>query len=74
MPNNRLVFLDNWYVSHEIHTYNKDLLKILKSYNPQTIERLKGGVKYDYNTGIDKYKKTGKLIWGDGDLRYLIKK
>ena len=74
MPSNRLFFLDNWYVSHEDHTYTKDLIKILKKYKPKKIQKVVSGVKYDYQTGIEKYKKLGKLIWGDGDLRYLIKK
>ena len=48
--------------------------KILNKYKPKKIQKIVSGVKYDFQTGIKRYKKLGKLIWGDGDLRYLIKK
>jgi ubiquinone/menaquinone biosynthesis C-methylase UbiE len=74
MPNNRLFILDNWYVSHEDHSSEKNLIKILKQYKPKKIQKIVSSVKYDYQSAIKKYDKYGKLIWGDGDLRYLIKK
>ena len=43
MPNNRL-FLDNWYVSHEDHTYAEDLVKILNKYKPKKYKKLLAGL------------------------------
>ena len=32
------------------------------------------GAPHDFSTGLNKYKNEGQIIWGDGELRYLIKK
>ena len=74
MPRERLMFLDNWYVSHEIYSYNIQLKKFLSSLKPKSIKKMNQGAPHDFSTGLSKYKNNGKIIWGDGELRYLIKK
>lgn len=74
MPRERLMFLDNWYVSHEIYSYDKQMKKFLSSFKPNFIKRMREGAPHDFSTGLSIYKKKGKMIWGDGELRYLIKK
>tara|TARA_Y200000002_G_C22654467_1_gene652837 strand:- start:19 stop:1047 length:1029 start_codon:yes stop_codon:yes gene_type:complete len=74
MPRERLMFLDNWYVSHEIYSHNIQLKKFLSSLKPKFIKKMSQGAPHDFSTGLSKYKNNGKIIWGDGELRYLIKK
>lgn len=74
MPRTRLLFLDLWYVPIEKHTSYKKIIKLLKKENIKSVKRVKIGANYDHSTAIQKYKKVGTSIWGDGDIRLLIKK
>ena len=74
MPRTRLLFLDLWYVPVEKHTSYKEIVKILKDENIKNFKRVSSGAIYDHSTAVKKYKKIGSSIWGDGDIRLLIKK
>ena len=75
MPTQRFIFVDNWYVPIEKHTKTDEFEKILKKYNFKDYKRLLNGkVKTDLDTAVKNNKKIGKLIWGNGELRYLITK
>lgn len=74
MPRERLMFLDNWYVNHEIYSYDKKMKNFLSTFKPKFIKRMHKGAPHDFSTGLSIFKKKGKIIWGDGELRYLIKK
>ena len=73
MPSNRFIFMDNWYVPYERHCSEKEINKILKSLGVQSIERMKKGRKLDLETGLLKFKNS-EIIWGEGNIRLLIKK
>ena len=73
MPNNRFIFMDNWYVPYERHCSHKEVYKILKSLGVEFIEKMNKGRKTDLETGLFNYKNS-KIIWGEGEIRLLIKK
>jgi len=73
MPSNRFIFMDNWYVSAEKHHTHKEVYKILNSLNVRSIEKMMIGTKTDLETGLKKFKNS-KQIWGEGEIRILIRK
>ncbi len=73
MPYNRFIFMDNWYVPNEAHCSHHEVNKILKSLGVEFIEKMKKGRKTDLETGLYNYKNS-KIIWGEGEIRLLIKK
>tara|TARA_Y100000816_G_scaffold291604_1_gene283484 strand:- start:1904 stop:2923 length:1020 start_codon:yes stop_codon:yes gene_type:complete len=73
MPSNRFIFMDNWYVPFERHCSHKEVYKILNSLGVKSIEKMKIGRKTDLETGLYKFKNS-KTIWGEGEIRLLIKK
>ena len=73
MPTNRFIFMDNWYVPYERHCSHKEVYKILQSLGVEFIEKMKKGNKNDLETGLLNYKNS-KIIWGEGNIRLLIKK
>ena len=73
MPSNRHIFIDNWYVPREIHGSLKEVLTTLKKLRVTNIQRMKIGRKTDLEYGLKNYK-NGKKIWGEGEMRLLIKK
>jgi len=75
MPSERFVFVDNWYVPLEKHTTTEEFEKILRKYNFKSFKRLlKSKIKTDLDVAANDNKKIGKIIWGNGELRYLITK
>ena len=73
MPSNRFIFMDNWYVPIENHCYHKNIFKILRKLGVQSIEKMIKGRKTDLETGLYNHKNS-KSIWGEGEIRLLIKK
>jgi len=73
MPTNRFIFMDNWYVPIEKHTTHKEIIKMLKDLKVTSVEKMISGRSTDLENGIKKYK-NGNLIWGEGEIRFLIKK
>ena len=73
MPSNRFIFMDNWYVPIERHCSHKEVYQILKKNNVQSIEKMKKGRRTDLESGLRKFKDS-KAIWGEGEIRLLIKK
>jgi ubiquinone/menaquinone biosynthesis C-methylase UbiE len=73
MPRERLMFLDNWYCDFEKHSSNSFIYKHLLLHKPSFIKKMNSGSSHDLSTAINKNKRN-KQIWGDGDLRYIIKK
>ena len=65
--------MDNWYVPIEKHTTHKEIEKVLKNLNVSSVEKMISGRSTDLENGLKKYK-DGKLIWGEGEIRFLIKK
>ena len=73
MPTNRFIFMDNWYVPIEQNVSQKEIKKILRNLKVSSIEKMISGRSTDLENGLKKYK-DGKLIWGEGEIRFLIKK
>ena len=73
MPTNRFIFMDNWYVPIEGHCSHKEIYKLLNSLGVKSVEKILKGRKTDLETGLSKYKNS-KIIWGEGEIRLLIKK
>ena len=63
VPKERLIFQDCWYAPVEHHTSKIKLEKILKKQNIKSFKKL-----------LDKNSLKNKFLWGDGELKYLIKK
>ena len=73
LPSNRFIFMDNWYVPIEKHCYHKNIFKILRKLGVQSIEKMIKGRQTDLETGLYNHKNS-KSIWGEGEIRLLIKK
>ena len=73
MPTNRFIFIDNWYVPYERHCSHKEVYKILKFHKVKSIEKMKIGRKTDLENGIKNFRNS-EIIWGEGEIRLLIKK
>ncbi len=73
MPDNRFIFMDNWYVPIEEHCSHKDVYTYLKKLNVSKVEKFVGKNKFDLDYSLKKYKNS-KNIWGEGEIRFLIRK
>ena len=73
IPDNRFIFMDNWYVPIEQHCNHSEVYKYLKKLNVSKIEKSIGRNKFDLDYSLTKYKNS-KFIWGEGEIRFLIKK
>ncbi len=62
-PINRFIFEDCWYSPIEKYTSQRKLEQILKKLKVESFKKLK-----------DNIVERNKLIWGDGELKYLITK
>ena len=65
--------MDNWYVPIEQHCNHSEVYKYLKKLNVSKIEKSIGRNKFDLDYSLTKYKNS-KFIWGEGEIRFLIKK
>jgi len=72
-PNKLYFFLDNWYVKHEDFPVFKKVEKHLYSLGVENVERVFTNRVTDLEYGARKYK-NGEIIWGEGEIRILIKK
>jgi ubiquinone/menaquinone biosynthesis C-methylase UbiE len=75
LPGNRFIFVDNWYVGIEHHTSDADARKMFRKCGIKQITRLeKGGRSTDLDYAAIHGGEAGKIMWGDGELRYLLEK
>jgi ubiquinone/menaquinone biosynthesis C-methylase UbiE len=74
MPMNRFIFCDNWYVPIEKHTSADKVEELFKKVGFSEYRRCYSGRKTDFDYLIIKGDEKDKQMWGDGDLRYLLKK
>ena len=72
-PNKLYFFLDNWYVRHEDFPVFNNVKKYLNSLGVEKVERVFTSRITDLEHGVRKYK-NGEIIWGDGEIRILVKK
>ncbi len=74
MPSKRFIFCDNWYVPIERHSTDNEVQKILTDLCVTNIKRLKKGRTTDLEQSVFEGGEAGKIMWGDGDLRYILQK
>ena len=74
MPRDRFIFTDNWYVPIERHTTDKKARQILADCGASKINRLEYGRSNDLNYFAIHGGEVGKILYGDGELRYIIEK
>jgi len=72
MPSNRFIFCDSWYVPVEEHTTREQAEELFKNVGFSSWKRCSNGV----NTDIDYLAQYGgekdRLMWGEGDHRYVL--
>ncbi len=73
MPQNRFIFTDNWYVPIERHVKREYLENYLKEVGFSQIKKFEGGRDTDLESLVSG-SLEGKIIWGEGEHRYLITK
>ena len=71
MPSNEFIFMDNGIFQLN-HYYHRNIFKILESSSSVNRKDVKGR-KTDLETALYNHKNS-KLIWGEGEIRLLIKK
>lgn len=74
MPGNRFIFCDNWYVPIESHISDEDIRKILDRYGIKKMTRLEKGNSTDLGYLPLYGEEVSRIMWGDGDLRYVLEK
>ena len=75
LPGDRFVFVDNWYVPIEKHTTDEEARKILQKCGIRKVTRLdQGGRPTDLEFQAIHGGEEGKIMWGDGELRYILEK
>ena len=73
MPENRFIFMDNWYVPIEQHCSHKEVLGILHKLKVKKIESILSKNSFDLDYSLKK-NPNSELIWGEGEIRFLIQK
>jgi len=74
MPKNRFLFVDNWYVPKERHTSREFLEDYLKKAGFSEIKKITSGRSTDLDNYAVANIPEAKIIWGDGEHRYLLRK
>ena len=74
MPMNRFIFADNWYVPIEEHTTKAEIEDMFQKIGFSEYLRAVNGRKTDLDYISIKGTDKDRLMWGDGELRYFIKK
>jgi ubiquinone/menaquinone biosynthesis C-methylase UbiE len=74
MPPQRFIFADNWYVPIERHCKDDEVRSILRKSNIKDIKRLMNGRNTDLEYQVFNGGVIGETMYGNGELRYLIKK
>ena len=73
LPKNRFIFMDNWYVPIEQHCSHSEIIKILKKLKVKKITKVITNNKFDLENSLKSYKNS-KIIWGEGEIRFLIER
>tara|TARA_B100001964_G_scaffold225459_1_gene273313 strand:- start:401 stop:1444 length:1044 start_codon:yes stop_codon:yes gene_type:complete len=74
MPSNRFIFCDNWYVPIERHSTDAEVREILRNLGMSKIQRLQKGCQTDLEFLSNNGGQVGRIMWGDGELRYIMEK
>lgn len=74
MPKDRFIFSDNWYVPIERHTNDRQARIIFNDLGIHKIQRIEKGRSTDLDYLSMYGGEAGKVMWGDGELRYFLEK
>jgi len=74
MPENRHIFIDHFYVPILENTYKTDFEKLLTDTGFSSYRRCVNGTKTDMDDLSENGSDLDKKVWGDAELRYLVKK
>jgi ubiquinone/menaquinone biosynthesis C-methylase UbiE len=73
LPQNRFIFMDNWYVPIENHLGHDEIIKYLNSLGVTKIKKIYTKIPTDFENALIKYKNSSQM-WGEGEIRFLIQK
>jgi len=74
MPRERYIFIDHWYVPIFIHSSKDYFEEILFKTGFTSFRRCDMGRETDLDNLVIHGTDNDRRMWGDGDLRYLVKK
>lgn len=74
MPQNRFIFCDTWYVPIEAHTTREEAEALFRKTGFSSWNRCLRGVATDIDYLAWHGTKEDRLMWGDGDHRYILEK
>lgn len=74
MPMNRFIFCDNWYVPVEEHTSVEQVEELFKKIGFSEFRRCCEGRITDFDNLVVNGSDKDRQMWGEGELRYLLKK
>ena len=74
MPSKRTIFVDSWYVPIEEHMKSRSVEKLMYKLGFKDIKRWKKGRKIELESIVYSNNKFAKELWGEGELRYIVKK
>jgi SAM-dependent methyltransferase len=74
MPGNRFIFEDNWYVPIERHCMDAEIRGLLAEAGIAKVRRLEHGRPSDLETGALHGGEEGRVMWGEGELRYVMER
>ena len=74
MPSRRTIFVDSWYVPVEDHVKSKYIENKLIKFNYQLIKRMKSNRPFELDKIVLENDQWAENIWGEGELRYFLKK
>ncbi len=73
-PQDRFIFIDNWYVPIEQHTTDAQARNIFSRFGIGKITRIEKGRSTDLDYLAIHGGEMGKILYGDGELRYILEK
>lgn len=75
MPSRRSIFTDSWYVPIEEHCKTDEIENIFKKLGYQNFKRWKKGRRIELESMVfGDNAESSELLWGNGELRYILKK
>lgn len=74
MPRNRFIFCDTWYVPIEAHTTREKTEDLFREIGFTSWKRCSRGVATDIDYLARHGTEEDRLMWGEGDHRYILEK
>jgi len=74
MPSRRTIFVDSWYVPIEDHVKSEYVEDKFNEFGYQLIQRMKSNRPFELDKIVLENGQWAEDIWGEGELRYFLKK